>query len=259
MRSQSAIAIVICIASSVGKSAAFSPQRSVNLNARWVSPHQEGVHRFAKKPWWKVWSSPNDGTDESNTDNPDTKKDGDGDITSSPVFLKKKIQVLEKDIVQAEEKAKMFEAAIEADNEEWGPQISRLNKEYSFMRQRNFNESKLLQNNVRASVVTEILPVMDNFYRAEGALSASTDGEQNIMDHYKQLFGEMTSVLDEWGLEVIPALGEPFDFNLHEGIMQEPSDEYAEDVCSTEYQKGYTLEGKLVRASIVAVSLGPGP
>ena len=53
--------------------------------------------------------------------------------------------------------------------------------------------------------------------------------------------------------------GEPFDPNLHEAVLREPSDEHHEDVVIAELQRGYHLNGRVLRHALVKVSMGPGP
>jgi molecular chaperone GrpE len=53
--------------------------------------------------------------------------------------------------------------------------------------------------------------------------------------------------------------GEPFDPNLHEAVLREPSEEHPEDVVIAELQRGYHLDGRVLRHALVKVSMGPGP
>ena len=52
--------------------------------------------------------------------------------------------------------------------------------------------------------------------------------------------------------------GQQFDPNLHEAVLREPSDEFNEDIIIEELQRGYHLEGKVLRHALVKVSMGPG-
>jgi molecular chaperone GrpE len=53
--------------------------------------------------------------------------------------------------------------------------------------------------------------------------------------------------------------GEPFDPSLHEAVLREPSDAHPEDVVIEELQRGYHLNGRVLRHALVKVSMGPGP
>ena len=54
-------------------------------------------------------------------------------------------------------------------------------------------------------------------------------------------------------------LGQSFDPTLHEAVLREPSDEQPEDIIIDELQRGYHLNGRVLRHALVKVSMGPGP
>ena len=53
-------------------------------------------------------------------------------------------------------------------------------------------------------------------------------------------------------------VGQQFDPSLHEAVLREPSEEYKEDMIIEELQRGYHLDGKVLRHALVKVSMGPG-
>ena len=53
-------------------------------------------------------------------------------------------------------------------------------------------------------------------------------------------------------------VGQQFDPNLHEAVLREPSEEFKEDLIVEELQRGYHLDGKVLRHALVKVSMGPG-
>ena len=53
-------------------------------------------------------------------------------------------------------------------------------------------------------------------------------------------------------------VGQDFDPNLHEAVLKEPSEEHKEDIIIEELQRGYHLDGKVLRHALVKVSMGPG-
>ncbi len=64
----------------------------------------------------------------------------------------------------------------------------------------------------------------------------------------------MIAVLEEMGVEPVPALGTPFDPNMHEALGQEPSDEYESGVVAREMRRGYRLGERVIRPSLVMVA-----
>ncbi len=72
------------------------------------------------------------------------------------------------------------------------------------------------------------------------------------------VLGQLTSVLDKHQCKQIPALGAPFDPNIHQAISQQPSAEYPAGTVAYEASVGYMLHDRVVRPSMVIVSTGSG-
>ena len=64
-------------------------------------------------------------------------------------------------------------------------------------------------------------------------------------------------VLKQQGVAPMRVVGQNFDPNLHEAVLREPSEEFNEDIITEELQRGYHLEGKVLRHALVKVSMGP--
>lgn len=111
-------------------------------------------------------------------------------------------------------------------------------------------------------VLMQVAPLLDNFRRALGQdgddLAAFRQGIEII---HKQF----NDILAGYGLQEIEAQGQPFDPNLHEAMMQVPSDEHEPGMVMQEMEKGYRLNDRVVRPSRVIVSAAkvvqdePGP
>lgn len=208
-------------------------------------PHVQQQSRqpiyIASKPWWKVWSSESGDT---------------SDITTSPAFLKKKSEVVAKELEDLGDELTELYATVKAEEEEWGPQRERLSTEFTFLQQRTFNESRDADINARVTVVKELLPIIDNFDRAKANLKPTSSAEEAIVDYYNGCFAKIDDLLQEFDVEAVPTVGSEFNYNLHEAIQQVPSEEFPEDTVCTEFQKGYKIGDKLIRPAVVAVSLG---
>lgn len=85
------------------------------------------------------------------------------------------------------------------------------------------------------------------------------DRERDVAEHYAGILIKIEGVLEKFNVKEIEAVGQAFDPTLHEAIQQMPSMEHKEDVVCMEFQRGFTIEGRLIRPAIVAVSMGPGP
>ena len=129
--------------------------------------------------------------------------------------------------------------------------IKRQMAEFENFRKRTEKEKSQMFDMGAKSVIEKILPVVDNFERGlenipEGCDEAFTDGMQKI---YKQLATELERI----GVVPIEAVGQPFDPNIHNAVMQAESDEYESGTVAQELQKGYMYHDTLVRPSMVSV------
>ena len=105
-----------------------------------------------------------------------------------------------------------------------------------------------------ASVLRDILPVLDNFDRALEHAEEGDDFHKGVLMIYKQLF----DVLEKHGLKVIDETGVHFDPNIHEGVMREEDDSVPSHTVTAVLQKGYFLHDRLLRPAMVKVAVG-GP
>ena len=116
-----------------------------------------------------------------------------------------------------------------------------------------------LKLSITRSTVTEILPVVDNFDRARVQLNPESDEAKALHRSYQNLYKQLVDVLKQLGVAPMRVEGEPFDPNIHEAVMREESLEHPEDVVIEELQRGYHLNGRVLRHALVKVSIGPGP
>ncbi len=128
----------------------------------------------------------------------------------------------------------------------------RLMAEFQNYKKRVAKEKTDIHSYANEKIVTELLEVLDNFERA---LASETSVEaEGYAQGMKLIFDQLLGVLTKSGLEEVKALGEDFDPNMHNAVMTADSEEYdSNKVCSV-LQKGYTLNGKVIRPSMVTVS-----
>lgn len=130
--------------------------------------------------------------------------------------------------------------------------VKRQMAEFDNFRKRTDKEKNAMFETGAKSVIEKILPVVDNFERGLASIPEEEKGSpfaEGMEMIYKQLIGE----LEKMDVRPIPAVGEEFDPNLHNAVMQVESDEYESGVIAQELQKGYTYRGSVVRHSMVAV------
>jgi len=128
----------------------------------------------------------------------------------------------------------------------------RLMAEFQNYKKRVAKEKSDIHSYANEKIVTELLEVLDNFERAL-ATDNSTDVE-GYAQGMKLIFDQLLGVLTKSGLVEVKALGEEFDPNMHNAVMTADSEDYdSNKVCSV-LQKGYTLNGKVIRPSMVTVA-----
>ena len=99
-------------------------------------------------------------------------------------------------------------------------------------------------------IVSELLNVIDNFERA---LDAGNEGD-SFVEGMNLIFKQLQGVLEKAGVVEIEALGREFDPNFHHAVMTEDSEEYESGKITAVLQKGYLLNNKVIRPSMVKVA-----
>lgn len=136
--------------------------------------------------------------------------------------------------------------------EELEDRVKRQMAEFDNFRKRTEKEKTAMFETGAKSVIEKILPVVDNFERGlatipeENRNSPFAEGMEMI---YKQLISE----LEKMEVKPIPAVGEEFNPEFHNAVMQVESEEFESGVIAQELQKGYTYRDSVVRHSMVAV------
>lgn len=150
-------------------------------------------------------------------------------------------------------------AKARADYDNLNSQYMRLAADFDNFRKRQSRDNEDLRVQIVCTTLSEILPVVDNFDRARQQLNPQHEEAQNLHRSYQGLYKQLVEVFKQLGVSPMRAEGEPFDPNLHEAVMREESHEHPEDVVIEELQRGYQLNGRVIRHALVKVSMGPGP
>ncbi len=146
----------------------------------------------------------------------------------------------------ASEEACTEEAAEEEDQ---NTKYLRLMADFQNFKRRVEKEKTDIYSYANEKLVTELLAVLDNFERA----LEHGDEEESFLQGMNNIFKMLKGVLEKSGLEEIEALGCEFDPNFHNAVMTEDSDEYESNHVSCVLQKGYKLNGKVIRPAMVKV------
>ena len=109
-----------------------------------------------------------------------------------------------------------------------------------------------------ASLLTKVLPVLDNFEMALAAAhSAKDDKLASLQSGVTMIQQQLKSILAEIGLEEIDAAGKPFDPTFHEAVSQQESATVPEDHVLQQLRKGYKFKDRLLRPATVVVAKTP--
>ena len=151
----------------------------------------------------------------------------------------------------------------EPEKNEWQEKYEVLNNQYIRLaadcdnfRKRQARERESLLKYGAENTVNQLIEVMDNFDRGMKAIEGVEDCEK-VKECYRLAYKNFDDVMKKIGLEAIKAEGEQFDPNIHEAVMQTPTEEIPEHTIITELQKGYKLGDKVLRASLVNVATAP--
>lgn len=132
-------------------------------------------------------------------------------------------------------------------------QYIRLAADFDNYRKRQEQERENLIKYGTESVLKKLLEVLDNFERGEKALEGVEDCEK-VKESFNLVHKQVIDALTKLGLEEIKAVGEEFDPNFHEAVMQTPTSEHPEHTVITELQKGYKVGEKVLRPTLVNVA-----
>ena len=122
--------------------------------------------------------------------------------------------------------------------------------EYDNYRKRSVREKEQAYADSKASVLSEILPVLDNFERAAGNRDASLEDYQKGID---MIFKQFQDILTKLGIESFGEKGDTFDPNLHSAVMHTEEEGEPENAISEVFSKGYKLGDKILRPAVVKV------
>ena len=100
----------------------------------------------------------------------------------------------------------------------------------------------------------DLLPVVDNLERALGAINSDDDSQKAIAEGIELTLKSFVDALVRFKIESVDPAGQPFDANLHQAVSMVPNPDMEPNTVMDVFQKGYTLNGRLIRPAMVVVS-----
>jgi molecular chaperone GrpE len=138
-------------------------------------------------------------------------------------------------------------AALHRERDEYLDALQRLKAEFENARKRQEREKVRILETASERLVLELLPVLDSLDRA-------LEAEGDIHEGVRAIRDQLVAVLGKEGLLPVASDGQPFDPNVHEAVMGQPSEEHEEGTVLQTFQRGYVLNGKPIRPAKVMVA-----
>lgn len=156
-------------------------------------------------------------------------------------------------IVQDEQQEVSPLEQLQQQLEEAQQRLLRAQADFDNFRKRTMKEKEELGNYASMKLITQLLPVVDNFDRAVDAAKNGGDVE-NFLKGIDMIYRQFAGVLEAEGLMAMAPVGQPFNPDFHQAIMQVESEEHEEGIVVEEIQKGYMLKERVLRPAMVKVS-----
>lgn len=202
---------------------------------------------------WEVWIM--DGEKIIN-ENEETKLEQDQatNIDDTEINSESELKDAEESVEEVSvEKLQAEIAQLKEQLEEKTSRNLRLQADMENLRRRTKLDLQMREKYRAQSLITDLLPVIDNFDRA--LQTDSTNEEvKSLLTGVEMVYNSLLEALKTEGAEPIEAVGQPFDPNFHEAVMQVEEEGYESNVVVEEFQKGYLLKDRVIRPSMVKVN-----
>lgn len=132
-------------------------------------------------------------------------------------------------------------------------QFKRLASDFENFRRRQAQEKEDLLKFGMEKLITDLLPVVDNFERALASAKNAPD-VSTVISGIEMIQKQLLVIMEKNGVEGIESLDKPFDPKFHEAVQQMVNAEKPDQTVLHELQKGYLLSGRVIRPSMVVVS-----
>ncbi len=152
---------------------------------------------------------------------------------------------------QAAELEKARAEAVEAHDK-----LLRMAAEFENQKKRLQRDKEMALKFAEEQLLRELLPSLDNLERALSQDRSGEDFSAKLVEGVEMTWRGLLNTLGKFGLTPMQVVGEPFDPNFHEALAMEASSLVPEQRILQEYEKGYLLKDRLLRAAKVVVSKG---
>lgn len=179
--------------------------------------------------------------------------------------VEEKVEEVIEDITDSADIAEDLEQADES------PEVAALNDEVTALKEQLLRTEAEAQNTRRRAeqdvekarkfalekFVNELLPVADNLERAIEAGNPDDESQKGMIEGVELTLKSLQDTLKKFNVEPVNPEGEPFDPQLHQAMSMVPNPDVEPNTVLNVFQKGYTLNGRLVRPAMVVVASAP--
>lgn len=142
---------------------------------------------------------------------------------------------------------------LKAQLEEMENRYLRLQADFDNFRRRTRLEQEASEKYRAQKLITDLLPVIDNFERAL-AVEADNDQTKTLLQGMDMVYRSLIDALKKEGVEIIEAVGKEFDTHKHHAVMQGEDENFGANIVIEEFQKGYLLKDRVIRPAMVKVN-----
>jgi molecular chaperone GrpE len=133
-------------------------------------------------------------------------------------------------------------------------QVLRVQAEMQNVRRRAERDVENAHKYALDKFAADLLPVVDNLERALAAIDSADEGQKAVAEGLELTLKSFMDVLTRYKIEAIDPAGQPFDAELHQAVSMVPNPDLEHNTVMDVFQKGYSLNGRLVRPAMVVVS-----
>lgn len=144
--------------------------------------------------------------------------------------------------------------AAEQKADEYYDRLLRTSAEFDNYKKRTTREMRDVVRYANEKLLKELLSVADNLERAITSAQLDNAEDDALLEGVRLTLNEIEKILERHNVQPVKALGEPFDPNFHQAMMQAESEDQPVNTVIQEMQKGYVLHDRLLRPAMVVVS-----
>lgn len=133
-------------------------------------------------------------------------------------------------------------------------QVLRIQAEMQNVRRRTERDIENAHKYALDKFSADLLPVVDNLERALSAIAVDDESQKAVAEGIELTLKSFIDVLARFKIEPIDPAGQPFDADLHQAVSMVPNPDLEPNTVMNVFQKGYTLNGRLIRPAMVVVS-----